>query len=296
VISLRPVLALSLAGALVLSACGSDDDAGADDVVATPTINVGRTTEPISQLMAEIYGQGLENSGYRIGRKDPVADQDELIARLESDGVQLATDSTASMLTHLEAETISTDVTEQMTAMREALPDTLVVFEPAAIDNRLVVACSTGSIDELSLATISDLAASEATLGATAAFEDATSGGLAALNEAYAAELTITPSDDPAAAVVDGTVDCGVLPGLDPSIIADGLIVLEDDKSFAVPDQIMPVMTAAAGTADVQAVLDTINATLTTEVIRSLLVKAEVGGESYDLLAKQYLASVASDS
>jgi osmoprotectant transport system substrate-binding protein len=296
VISLRPVLALSLAGALVLSACGSDDDAGADDVVATPTINVGRTTEPISQLMAEIYGQGLENSGYRIGRKDPVADQDELIARLESDGVQLATDSTASMLTHLEAETISTDVTEQMTAMREALPDTLVVFEPAAIDNRLVVACSTGSIDELSLATISDLAASEATLGATAAFEDAASGGLAALNEAYAAELTITPSDDPAAAVVDGTVDCGVLPGLDPSIIADGLIVLEDDKSFAVPDQIMPVMTAAAGTADVQAVLDTINATLTTEVIRSLLVKAEVGGESYDLLAKQYLASVASDS
>ena len=44
-------------------------------MVVTPTINVGRTTEPVSQLMAEIYGQGLENAGYRVGRKDPVADQ-----------------------------------------------------------------------------------------------------------------------------------------------------------------------------------------------------------------------------
>ena len=244
-ISLRPVLALSSRVRWSCPHAATTIDATTDDVAATPTINVGRTNEPISQLMAEIYGQGLENSGYRVGRKDPVADQDELIAKLESDSVQLATDSTASMLTHLEADTISTDVAEQMTALREALPDTLTAFEPTTVDNRLVVACSTGTIDELSLATISDLAASEATLGATAAFGDATSGGLAAMNEAYAAELTVTPSDDPAAAVVDGTVDCGVAARARPAIIVDGLIVLEDDKSFAVPDQIMPVMTAA---------------------------------------------------
>lgn len=294
-ISLRPVLALSLAGALVLSACGDDDEATAD-AVATPTINVGRTDDPISQLMAEIYGQGLENSGYRVGRKDAVADQAAAFAKLEGDSVQLITGTTVSTLTNYDATDISADVTEQMTALRDALPDTLTAFEPTAIDNALVIACSTGSIDELALTNVSDLAASEATLGATAAFEGASSGGLAALNEAYAAELTVATSDDVAAAVADGTVDCGVLQGLDPSIIADGLIVLEDDKSFAVPDPVLPLMTAAAGTADVQAVLDTINATLTTEVIRSLLVKADAGGESYDVLAKQYLASVASDN
>ena len=100
-IPIRPVLALSVAAALVLSACGGDDDSTDDDVIVNPTINVGRTTEPISQLMAEIYGQGLENAGYRVGRKDPVADQAAAIAGLEAGNVQLVSDFSGTLLSYL---------------------------------------------------------------------------------------------------------------------------------------------------------------------------------------------------
>ncbi|TPW11330.1 MAG: hypothetical protein FD127_3296 [Acidimicrobiaceae bacterium] len=81
--SLRPPVARSasapfaglLAGVLVLAACGGADDASSSGTVNRPTINVGRTTDPASELLAEIYGQGLENAGFRVGRKDPVADR-----------------------------------------------------------------------------------------------------------------------------------------------------------------------------------------------------------------------------
>jgi osmoprotectant transport system substrate-binding protein len=297
VTSIRPVLALSLAGALVLSACGGDDDEGTPDVVvASPTINVGRTTDSTSQLLAEIYGQGLENSGYRVGRKDAVADRAATLAGLEAGTVQFVPEFSSSLLAEVADATTAgaaTSIDDQLTALRAELPATLAVFDPAEVDNGIVVVCSGAAIEEFSLSAISDLADADVTLGGAAAFEDATAGGLAALNAAYETDLAITVVDDVAAAISTGTVDCGALPALTPGIVVNGLITLEDDKSFAPADKLVPLMTIEAGQPDVLTVVQTINATLTTDVVRSLLVKVELGAESIDLIAKQFLASVA---
>jgi glycine betaine/choline ABC-type transport system substrate-binding protein len=85
------------------------------------------------------------------------------------------------------------------------------------------------------------------------------------------------------------------VPGLSPSIVIDGLIVLPDDKVFAAVDVLAPLMTVEAGQADVTSVVTAINANLSTDVVRSLLVKLEVGDQSYDVIAKQFLASVSSE-
>jgi osmoprotectant transport system substrate-binding protein len=349
VISIRPVLVLSIAGALVLSACGSDDKAASDDgVVVNPTINVGRTNDPVSQLLAEIYGQGLENAGYRVGRKDPVADQKAAIAGLEAGNLQLVPEFTGSLLGYLTAsgatprttttteappttvvttdppatvdtstvdtstEGTETDGTEtedtaadtstdlsktdgQMNAIRSELPEALTVGEAAGVDDGLVVVCGTDAIDKFSLTSIGDLAdATDVKLGGTADFQSASIGGLAALNTAYDTALTLTTVPDVAAAVVDKTVDCGVVPALTPSIIIDGLIALTDDKDFAADSSLVALMTADAGQADVTSVIDAIHASLTTDVILALLVKVQVNDQPYDLIAKQFLASVSS--
>jgi glycine betaine/choline ABC-type transport system substrate-binding protein len=85
------------------------------------------------------------------------------------------------------------------------------------------------------------------------------------------------------------------VPGLSPSIVIDGLIVLPDDKVFSAVDVLAPLMTVEAGQADVTSVVAAINANLSTDVVRSLLVKLEVGDQSYDVIAKQFLASVSSE-
>jgi osmoprotectant transport system substrate-binding protein len=301
VLSIRPVLALTLAGALALSACGSDDDGGDDAVVISAEINVGRTSDPLSQLMAEIYGQGLENAGYRVGRKDPVADDAALVAGLEADSVQFMPASTKGLLEYFAGNGGTASdaplVADQLVALRDELPDTLTLFEPANVSNGIVIACSAAAIDEFTLATVSDLvAATGVTLGGSDDFAAGTPGGIDALNTAYTSELTVTSVDDVGAAITDGTVDCGALTELSTAIVTEGLIVLDDDLGFASDDSLVPLMTLAAGQADVQSVVDAINATLTTDIVRSLLVKVELNADSYDVIAKQFLATQASDS
>jgi glycine betaine/choline ABC-type transport system substrate-binding protein len=221
------------------------------------------------------------------------------MAGLQAGNLQIVPEFSSSLLSYLAANggtgSDATAIDEQMTALREQLPDTLTAFEPAAVDDGIVIACSAAAIDEFTLASISDLADADITLGGTSDFADATSGGLAALNTAYETELTVTAVDDVAAAVVDGTVDCGALPAMSTAIVLEGLIVLEDDKAFAPANALVPIMTVEAGQADVQAVVDAIDASLTTDVVRSLLVKAETGDQSYDIIAKQFLASIAAE-
>ncbi|MBI5088485.1 MAG: hypothetical protein HZB15_06380 [Actinobacteria bacterium] len=297
--SIRSVLALSIAGALVLGACGGDDDDSTSEPSASPTINVGRTDDPTSQLMAEIYGQGLENAGYRVGRKDAAADGDAVLSAIKGGTTQFFPEFSSDLLTFLEANggagSDAVSITDQMTAIRDQLPDTMTVFEPADVDNRTVIACSTTVVDEHSLAKVGDLADAGVTLGATQAFQDATTGGLAALNTTYGSELTVTPVDDVAAAITDGSVDCGALPALTPAIVLDGLIVLDDDQQFAPANKLVPVMTLDAGQAEVQAIIDALNAKLTTDVVRSLLVKVQNGDQSYDTIARQFLGAGTSD-
>lgn len=297
--SIRPAFALSIVGALSLAACGGDDEAD-EPTVVTATINVGRTTDPVSGLLAEIYGQGLENAGYRIGRKDPVDGREVAYERLVAGTTDFVPESTFSLLTYV-GGTTGTAVTaattaDQVTALTEQLPDTLTIGEPSGVDVGLVVACSQAAVAEHSLASISDLAgvASDVTLGVSDEFEAAEAFGLAALEEVYDADFTteVVTTDQVGEALADGTVDCAVVSSMLAAITIDGLLTLDDDQDFAPDDVIVPLLTVDAGQADVLAVLTAINANLSTDVVRALLVKAEVSGDPFDVVAKGFLASV----
>ncbi|MCU1359755.1 MAG: hypothetical protein JWN99_1044, partial [Ilumatobacteraceae bacterium] len=185
---------------------------------------------------------------------------------------------------------------EQLTAIRSVLPASLTITDPAGVDNGSVIACNTAAIDKFNLSTISDLvAATDLKLAGSSDFESAPTGGLAALNTTYGATLTLTDVPDVEPAIVAGTVDCGVLPSLTAGIIVDGLIMLQDDKFFAESDELIGLMTSAAGQADVLSIVDAINAKLTTDVIRSLLVKVQENRGQYDVVAKEFLTSVSTD-
>jgi osmoprotectant transport system substrate-binding protein len=291
---IRSALALSLVGALTIASCGDDETAATDVPVVSPTVNVGRTNDPLSLLMAEIYGQGMQNSGVRVGRKDPVADQAATYAALQADTTQFVPETTGALMRLLDIEPPAT-ADEQITAINAALPDTLTVTGVTSAVATQVVACNASTIEEHSLKTITDLVkvADKVSLGGTSEFQDDTGFGLAALNTAYDAAFTLVTSDDVAAAIASGDVGCGVVSSLTPAITTEGLLVLEDDKSAAPTDVILGLMTTGAATPEALSVLTQINAGLTTEVLRALLVKLETGTETADEIAKQYIASQA---
>lgn len=316
--SLRPPVARSasapfaglLAGVLVLAACGGADDASSSATVNRPTINVGRTTDPASELLAEIYGQGLENAGFRVGRKDPVAGRAATIAALEAGTVQFVPEFSSTLLAHLTtagSSVTAVTVDDQLAALRTALPATLTAGPATAAEGTTVVACSQAAVGEHSLKTVSDLAGvvADVTLGGPTAFETAELFGLAALDAAYEVEFSFVPVDDAAVGaggaggsqlstkLADGTIDCAIAPQTWATITVDGLITLDDDKTAFPLDVVVPLMTTAAATPDVVAVVTQLNATITTDVLRALLVKLAVGDQTYDVIAKQFLESQA---
>lgn len=300
--STRTVLALSLAGTLALTACGGDDDTSTTAPVASPTVNVGRTTDPLNDLLAEIYAQGMENAGVRVGRKDPVDSLDRLYEQLGAGSVQFVADSTVSVLERFEVTDIPATSDEQLVAIENALPAEQAATMISSIALTDVVACRADVVDEHSLTDLSSLAevAADVKLGATAGFESSTTFGPTDLNAAYDTEFDVTEAGDTdaevAQAVADGTVDCGVVSSLEPTITTLGLLPLTDDASAAPLDLVVPVMQAIAATPEVSAVITQINGLLTTDVLRALLVKVAAGTQSIDVIAKDWLASQSASS
>ena len=294
----RAALALTLVGALALTACGGDDDTEASAGSVAQAVIVGHTVDPLSRLLGEIYGQGMENSGVRVARKDAVADLDAVHAALDAGTLHFVPESTVSLLDRYGVEAPAT-VDEQLTAINGALPDGQSVQAITSAVVTKVVVCSPTAIDEFDLATLSDLAAAGgATLGGPASFESSPSFSLTDLNTAYEAEFDFTAvgnaDADVAAAIVAGDVNCGVMSSLAPEITIDALLALDDDKAAAPQDAILPLLGTPATTPEATAVIGQINSLVTTDVLRALLVKMTVNGDSPEATAKAFLASQAS--
>jgi len=299
---IRSTFALVLASAVVFGACGSDDSSSdASVAVVDATINVIATEQPESRLLAEIYAQGLENAGFRIGRKDPVADRAAAYQRLIDDSAQFTPEFTSSLLSFLAADQ-GKDVpavagtTEMTAALNDLLPDGLIIGDPSTVATTGTIACSTAAVDQYGLKTIGDLAehAAEVRIAGPAGFDTATPWGLAGYGEVYGTEFTQfveVAADGVAGAVTAGKADCGALHATDPSVVLDGLLVIADDRKAVPEDLTVPLMSAAAASPQVLATISQIDATLTTDVIRALLVKVEQNGGSYDLVANDYLAA-----
>ncbi len=301
---IRSTFALVLASAVVFGACGGDDSStDASVAVVDATINVIATEQPESRLLAEIYAQGLENAGFRIGRKDPVADRAAAYQRLVDDSAQFTPEFTSSLLSFLAADQgkevpAVAGATESVTALNDLLPDNLVIGDPSAVATTGTIACSTAAVEEFGLKTLGDLAehATEVRIAGPAGFDTAEPWGLAGYGAVYGTEFTQfvdVPADGVAGAITSGKADCGALHATDPAVVLDGLLVITDDRK-AVPDDLtVPLMSSSAATPEVLATISQIDATLTTDVIRALLVKVEQSGGSYDLVANDYLASQA---
>jgi len=97
-LSTRTLAAIVLA-ASALAACGSSSSGGSTTVAVSPRVVVTSVKgDPRSELLAAIYARALENAGFRVGRKDPVAmDRAAYYAALQSGQFQLIPDSTLDL-------------------------------------------------------------------------------------------------------------------------------------------------------------------------------------------------------
>lgn len=227
--SSRLLFVAPLCAALVVAACGGDDDPSVTPTVPPrPRIVIGFGDQRESRLITEVYAQTLEQAGFRVARKDTVLDRAGALAALESGEIQFYVDYSNSLLleidpdaepvpaTTLPATTTTVASTESTTTtsststtttlfdpaattsststtlspLRKALPDTLTLGIETTVNVVPVIACTLP--EDITIGNLSELAefGKDLRLAAPADFADSLPLGAGVLADVYDASFS----------------------------------------------------------------------------------------------------------
>ena len=271
------------------------------DVADGPDITIGAQDFGESTILAEIYGQALENAGYPVSQQALGGFRDIVFASFESGDINFTPEYAASALEFLNgfAGEATGDIDETIGLLETQLePLGLVAFAPApAVDsNSFVVTAETA--EELGLENVSDLT-DDLTLGGPPDCPDNASC-IPGLISAYDLDLSanFVPLDGggplTVAALEEGEIDVAILFSTDGVIADKGWVVLNDDQGLINADNIVPVGTEElvdAYGADLAALIDKISAALTTEELTELNRLVGIELEDADTVAADWLKS-----
>jgi osmoprotectant transport system substrate-binding protein len=285
-------LVATLAG-LMAGACGSsggDDAAGAARAARLrgTEITVGSADFPESTLLGEIYAQALEARGANVTRRFGLGAREVYFPAAERGEVTLVPEYTNSLLSFVvrpDAPT-ATNVSEQVDALRAALPANLTVLTPSTAEDKDVIVCRRDVSDRYQLKTLSDLAtvSGDIVLGAAPEFEERSPFGVAGLRDILGAEFKEFKPLGKGQQIVDalaaGEIQCGNLFSTNSYIRSNDLVTMQDDQVIVPNEAVIPLIAKDKATADVQAVLDAVSSTLDTNQLADLMVHVEQDGDA----------------
>ena len=275
---------------MILVACGSNDE----------TIQVGSKDFTESLLVSEIYALALEDNGYEVERIQSIASS-VIPQSLESGEIDLYPEYTGTSLMTIFNLPLQTDpdaVAETIREEYEAIGLTTLDYAPA--NNAQGIAIRTDAAEELGIATISDFQANAGEIRFASQGEfDLREDGLVGLAEVYG-EFNFADST-----VYDNSLKYQILRSDEadatPAYTTDGqlvntdeFLVLEDDKNFWPPYNLVPVINQEVLEAnpDLADILNAINADLTTEQVIELNAAVDIDGREYEEVAAEYYESL----
>lgn len=275
---------------MILVACGSNDE----------TIQVGSKDFTESLLVSEIYALALEDNGYEVERIQSIASS-VIPQSLESGEIDLYPEYTGTSLMTIFNLPLQTDpeaVAEMIRQEYEAIGLTTLDYAPA--NNAQGIAIRTDVAEELGIVTLSDFQANAGEIRFASQGEfDLREDGLVGLAEVYG-EFNFADST-----VYDNSLKYQILRSDEadatPAYTTDGqlvntdeFLVLEDDKNFWPPYNLVPVINQEVLEAnpDIADILNAINADLTTEQVIELNAAVDIDGREYEEVAAEYYESL----
>ncbi len=295
--------------ALLLAACGEDDQPGAgeapdadgteetaqatdDTTEAAPgaggEITVGSADFDENEIVASMYAEVLEDAGYTVDRQFLFGNRELYFAALEGGDLDLVPEYVGTAVEFLSGGAgEATEDTEATTErLRELVADSgLEVLEPAEAQNKNGFVVTQETADEHGLAAISDL---------EGVSQDMVLGGppecperplcLLGLQEVYGLEFAdFQPLDAggpvTVQALADGDIDVALLFTTDESIEINDWVLLEDDKGLQPAENVVPVIRTDVVNDEIRDLLNAISAELTTEDLTELNRRVRFDGE-----------------
>ena len=271
------VMALGLTVALASCAGGGDPlEEGSGGAGTGDSITIGNQNFGESEILAQIYGQVLAANGFDVSYEEGIGSRETFILALQDGSIDLIPDYAGNALIYANpdaTETSAADVEAALPAALESLGLAVTAAAPGEDSDALVVTPEYAEANDLT--TIGDLTplASNITLGANTEFEPRWRAGLA--NTYGFGNWAFKAIDDyggpgTLADLLAGNIQVADIYTTTPSIAANNLVVLEDDKDLFAAQNIIPLLNADVLTDEIAALLDEVSAKITTEVLLEL--------------------------
>ncbi|MDC5699367.1 ABC transporter substrate-binding protein [Intrasporangium calvum] len=299
----RTLLAGLLAAAVLpLAACGSTEDPLAPaqpggtsaGTGASGSVTIGSADFPESALLGEIYAQALEAKGITVQRQFNIGNRETYLKALEGGEVDILPEYTGSLTNYYDSAVTATNPDEVYETLKSKLPSGFTVLAKSTAEDKNSMVVTKETADAWSLKAIPDLAAyqDELTIAAPPEFRTRQQG-LVGLKEVYnlePKEFRPLASQATVEALKNGQVKAANIFSTDPSIAANGFVVLEDPKLLFGSDNVVPlVREEVAGS--VQAPLDAVSAKLDTTALADMVKQVVVDKKDASVVAKEWLTA-----
>jgi osmoprotectant transport system substrate-binding protein len=258
-----------LAAGLTLPACGMRRDATA----------IGSKNFTESLLLGELYAQVIEDNGHPVRRRLDLGGTDIAMAALRRDEIDCYPEYTGTALLVVLKSQPQGDAVQTFDFVKSEYEKRygLTWLDPAPMNNTQALATTRPLAAKYGLRTLSDVAAKapQLRLGAVPEFVKR-SDGLPGLQRAYGGfnfkSIRLIDFGLKYKALLDGDVDIVVAFGTDGAIVADNLVVMQDDKHLFPPYQVAPVfrIDALKARPELATILNSVAPLLTDTVMRTL--------------------------
>ena len=282
------------AAALLVAACGGSTPG----TTSKGTLTVGGFNFPESDILAQLYGQGLAHAGYDVKYKLDLGTRAVVVPAIQSGQIDLYPGYAASELEYLnkgkgEASPDPVATTDKLnTYLKDIGAQALT---PSAAFDGNAYAVTKANAAKYSLTKLSDLApvASQLVFGAgpeCKTYKYCLPGLMSVYGLHFKNTLTLD-TDGPAtrAAFKNGTIQVGLVFSTDADLDQLGLVVLQDDKHMIAADNVVPVIRTQKVTDEVKNLLNKIDAGLTTTDLFAMNGKVSLQHQDADAVAKAYL-------
>ncbi len=295
----------SAAAALSLAACGSGDplaeDSGNDSGSGSnESISIGSADFPESQLLAEIYAQALDTKGVSVTREFDLGSREKYFTGLEDGSIDLIPEYTGVLLQFINKEATEVESEEVYTALKEVLPENLIVLDKAEAEDKDAIVVTRDTADKWDLKSIEDLVphCGEVVFGGPTEIQERPDG-IPGIKETYGCTFKSFSALQPGAittkALLDGTIQAADIFTTDSAIEANDLVVLEDPKNNFAAQNVVPLINKDKASETVTEALNAISAKLDTETLLDLNARLNAPDKpDYADVAEEWLAEIGS--
>ncbi|HWJ61206.1 MAG TPA: ABC transporter substrate-binding protein [Acidimicrobiales bacterium] len=280
----RALSLLAVVGVLALASCSDNKSDGGSDGSTKTSTGSGESADAIrissqdfseQKVLAQVYGQYLEDQGIAVDIQDPIGTRDQLYDALENDKIDLQLDYSGSAVVFLEGEDVaesgaSADAQATFDALQPLLKeiDLESSEQSEAADANALVALKSWA-EENGVTTISDLAGVDGTLTLGGAAECAERQEcLLGYQDTYGLDLKFKAVEygPPLVAALEADeIQVAQYGSTAPEIATGKIVELEDDKGLQDAQNVVPVFRTSVSSPELIEALNTISAAITTE-------------------------------